>query len=46
MAFEEATKDVVPLELPKEVLNGDKKINVISAERTENGGCVKLEISF
>lgn len=46
MSFENATKDIIPLELPEEVLTGDKKISVVSAERMDEGGCVKLEISY
>lgn len=44
--IEEGLKKVVPLDLPEEVISGDKQINVTSAERTEKKGCVKLEISF
>lgn len=44
MSFEEATKDIFPLELPKEVLTGDKNISVVSVERMDEGGYVKLEI--
>ncbi len=46
LSMEEALKDVVPLNLPDEVINGEKKLTAISTERERSSNCVKLEMSY
>lgn len=46
ISSEEALKDVVPINWPKEVLSGGKKAVVTNIERNKNDKCAKLEISY
>lgn len=46
LSMEEALKDVVPLNLPDGVINGEKKLTAISAEKERRSNCVKLEMSY
>ena len=42
ITYEEALKDVTPLELPESVVSGNKKISITKAERNYKNKCVKL----
>jgi len=46
ITYEEALKDVTPLELPESVVSGNKKISITKAERNYKNKCVKLEILY
>ena len=46
ITYEEALKDVTPLELPESVVSGNKKISSTKAERNYKNKCVKLEILY
>ena len=46
ITYEEALKDVTPLELPESVVSGNKKISITKAERNYKNKCVKLEIIY
>ena len=45
VSYEDALKNVTPLQIPKEVIDGKRKIQVTSAEKDCDNKCVKLEIS-
>lgn len=45
LSMEAAIKDVKPLDLPEDIINGKKKIKRTSAKTNKNH-CVKLEISY
>lgn len=44
LSMEEALKDVIPLKLDDDVINGDKKIKVVSVTFGENG-YAKIQIA-
>lgn len=46
LSMEEALKDIVPLDLPEDVLSGGKQLKVTGAKKDVNAHCVKLEISY
>ena len=46
MTFEKACAQAGEFDFPKEVLNGTRKIQVISAEKDYKNQYVKLEISY
>lgn len=46
ITYEEALKDVTPLELPESVVSGKKKISITKAEKDYHNKCVKLGISY
>ena len=46
MTFEEAFAQAGEFYFPEEVLNGTRKIQVISAEKDYENQCIKLEISY
>ena len=46
ISSDEALKDVEPIDLPDDVINGDKKIVINNAEKDYKNRCVKLEILY
>ena len=45
MSMADSLKGIAPLALESDVLEGKKKITVVSASKEKNSTCVKLEIS-
>lgn len=42
ITYEEALKNVTPLELPESIVSGNKKISITKAEKAYKNKCVKL----
>ena len=45
MSYEEAVKDISPVQWPDSVISGDEKISVSKIEKDYENKCAKLEIS-
>ena len=44
LSMEDALKDIKPLKLNDDIINGDKKITINAVSKESNSKCVKLEI--
>lgn len=46
ITYEEALKNVTPLELPESIVSGNKKISITKAEKDYKNKCVKCIVTF